>query len=116
MLYEYARLTRTLLITVNNDAKSCYDRIIKLLAMIACIAMGLPLMAAAMTPEEWTQAAKYFAAIKYIPKNKVIPTHADIDDADETMLGHLHIAAVKVAKHHHADRQVNQNVATSTSE
>ena len=47
-LYENARLTRTSLITVDNDAKSCYDRIIKPLAMIACIAMGLPLMAAAM--------------------------------------------------------------------
>jgi cytochrome c553 len=29
-------------------------------------------MAAAMTPEEWQQAAEYFAAIKYIPKNKVV--------------------------------------------
>ena len=47
-LYEYARLTRTSLITVDNDAKSCYDRIIKPLAMIACIAVGLPLLAAAM--------------------------------------------------------------------
>ena len=47
-VYEYARLTRTSLITVDNDAKSCYDRIIKSLAMIACIAVGLPLLAAAM--------------------------------------------------------------------
>jgi hypothetical protein len=47
-LYEYARLTRTSLITVNNDAKSCYDRIIKPLAMIACMGVDLPLMAAAM--------------------------------------------------------------------
>jgi hypothetical protein len=28
LLYEHARLTRTSLITVDNDAKSCYDRII----------------------------------------------------------------------------------------
>ena len=48
LLYKYARLTRTSLITVNNDAKSCYDRIIKPLAMITCIAVGLPLMAAVM--------------------------------------------------------------------
>ena len=48
LLYEYARLTRTSLVTVDNDAKSCYDRIIKSLAMIACIAVGLPLAAAAM--------------------------------------------------------------------
>ncbi len=47
-LYEYARLTRTSLITVDNDAKSCYDRILKPLAMIACIALGLPVLAAAM--------------------------------------------------------------------
>jgi hypothetical protein len=48
LLYEFARLTRTSLVTVNNDAKSCYDRIIKSLAMIACIGVGLPLLAAAM--------------------------------------------------------------------
>ena len=48
LLYEYARLTRTSLITIDNDAKSCYDRIIKSLAMIACVGVGLPLMAAAM--------------------------------------------------------------------
>jgi hypothetical protein len=47
-MYEYARLTRTSLVTVNNDAKSCYDQIIKSLAMIACIGVGLPLLAAAM--------------------------------------------------------------------
>ena len=37
-------------------------------------AWEMPLMAAAMTPEEWKQAAEYFAAIKYIPKNKVVET------------------------------------------
>jgi hypothetical protein len=46
LVYKYARLTRTSLITVDNDAK--YDRIIKSLAMIACIAVGLPVLAAAM--------------------------------------------------------------------
>ena len=48
LLYEYARLTRTSLVTVDNNAKSCYDQIIKSLAMIACIAVGLPLLAALM--------------------------------------------------------------------
>ena len=48
LIYEHARLTRTSLITVDNDAKSCYDRIIKSLAMIACMAVGLPLAAAMM--------------------------------------------------------------------
>ena len=35
-------------------------------------AWEMPLMAAAMTPEEWKQAAEYFAAVKYYPKNKVV--------------------------------------------
>jgi hypothetical protein len=48
LVYEYARLTRTSLVTVDNDAKLCYDLIIKSLAMIACIAVGLPLLAAVM--------------------------------------------------------------------
>jgi ribonuclease HI len=48
LIYENARLTRTSLITVDNDAKSCYDRIIKTLAMTACMAVGLPLAAAMM--------------------------------------------------------------------
>ena len=48
LIYEFARLSRTSLITVDNDAKSCYDRIIKCLAMVACVAVGLPLMAAVM--------------------------------------------------------------------
>lgn len=35
-------------------------------------AWEMPLMAAAMTTEEWKQAAEYFAAIKYPRKNKVV--------------------------------------------
>ena len=48
LLYETTRLTRTSLVTVDNDAKSCYDRILKPLSMTACIAVGLPLCAAIM--------------------------------------------------------------------
>ena len=48
LLYENARLTSTSLITMDNDAKSCYDRIIKTLALLACIGVGLPIMAATM--------------------------------------------------------------------
>jgi hypothetical protein len=48
MIYEHVRLTRTSLITVANDAKSCYDRIIKALAKTACMVVGLPLAAAMM--------------------------------------------------------------------
>lgn len=32
-----------------------------------------------------------------IPK-KVIPTHADLTDADKELLGHLHLVAAKLAK------------------
>jgi hypothetical protein len=42
LIYDHARLARTLLITVDNDANSCYDRIIKTLAMLACMSVGLP--------------------------------------------------------------------------
>jgi len=45
-LYKHARLTRTSMITVDNDARSCYDRIIKCLAMLTCISIGLSLLAA----------------------------------------------------------------------
>jgi len=37
-------------------------------------AWEMPVMAAALTPEETRQAAEYFAAIKYIRKNKVVET------------------------------------------
>jgi hypothetical protein len=48
LIYEFARLSRTSLITVDNDAKSCYDRIIRTLAMVAWMAIGLPIAAAMM--------------------------------------------------------------------
>ena len=48
LLYEQARLSRSSLITVDNDAKSCYDRIIKTLGLLACICFGLPILAAKM--------------------------------------------------------------------
>jgi ribonuclease HI len=48
LAYEYARVTRTSMITIDNDAKSCYDRIIRVLGMTACMCMGLPLPAASM--------------------------------------------------------------------
>jgi histidine triad (HIT) family protein len=33
-----------------------------------------------------------------IPRNKVIVTHADITEADQDLLGHLHVVAMKLAK------------------
>lgn len=32
-----------------------------------------------------------------IPKQKAIPTHADLTDADRDLLGHLHLTAAKLA-------------------
>ena len=32
-----------------------------------------------------------------IPRKKVIPTHADITEADRDLLGHLHLVAAKLA-------------------
>ena len=48
MVYEIARLSRTSVVTVDNDAKSCYDRIIKTLSMVACMGVGLPQSTAIM--------------------------------------------------------------------
>jgi hypothetical protein len=48
MIYDFARITRTNVITIDNDAKACYDRIIRVLAMIACMCLGLPREAATM--------------------------------------------------------------------
>jgi hypothetical protein len=45
---DITRLSKTCIILVDNDAKGCYDRIIKNLAMVACIANGLPVSAANM--------------------------------------------------------------------
>jgi hypothetical protein len=64
-LYEYARLTRTSLITVGNDAKSCYDRILKPLARIACIAMGLPMLAAAMHSKRTHHGMQHWIKTKH---------------------------------------------------
>jgi hypothetical protein len=43
MKYLFARLTRTPLGTIDNDAKSCYDRIICNLAMMVSRYYGVPL-------------------------------------------------------------------------
>lgn len=48
LLYEIFGLTCTSLVTVNNDAKSCYDRIVKPISMTTCMAVGLPLCVAIM--------------------------------------------------------------------
>ena len=40
--YKVARLTRTPLATFDNDAKSCYDRIVMTFALILCQKDGVP--------------------------------------------------------------------------
>ena len=42
LTYEVARYTRTDLATFDNDAKSCYDRIVMLYAMLWCQQLGMP--------------------------------------------------------------------------
>ena len=44
--YEIAAFTRTDLVTFDNDAKSCYDRIVMAYALACCIHLGLPEMTA----------------------------------------------------------------------
>ena len=46
LIYENARLSRTSLLTADNDAKGCFDRMIRTLAMLGCTAVGLPKNAA----------------------------------------------------------------------
>jgi hypothetical protein len=43
MKYNYAKLTRTELITIDNDAKSCFDRILCNVAMLISQYYGVPL-------------------------------------------------------------------------
>ena len=42
LTYAFARLSKTGLGTFNNDAKSCFDRIMAAIALIYCIALGMP--------------------------------------------------------------------------
>jgi hypothetical protein len=42
LTYEIARYTRTDLATFDNDAKSCYDRIVMSYAMLRCQQLGMP--------------------------------------------------------------------------
>jgi hypothetical protein len=43
MKYKYAKLTRTILGTIDNDAKSCFDRILCNLAMMVSRYHGIPI-------------------------------------------------------------------------
>jgi hypothetical protein len=64
LTYEIARLTRTPLATFDNDAKSCYDRIVMSFALMLCQKHGVPqsmCMMAAMS----LLAAEYSIKTKY---------------------------------------------------
>jgi hypothetical protein len=41
MKYNYAKLTRTELLTIDNDAKSCFDRILCNVAMLISLYFGI---------------------------------------------------------------------------
>ena len=51
LTFGLARVTNTALATFDNDAKSCYDRVIMTLALIICRQLGLPSSAAAWIGE-----------------------------------------------------------------
>jgi hypothetical protein len=51
MIYQYSRLTRTNLGTIDNDAKSCYDRIICSVAMLISMHYGIPIIYCQMQAE-----------------------------------------------------------------
>ena len=56
--YEIATFTRTDLVTFDNDAKSCYDRIVMAYALACCIHLGLPEMTA-VAFGKFLDAARY---------------------------------------------------------
>jgi rhamnose utilization protein RhaD (predicted bifunctional aldolase and dehydrogenase) len=60
MKYLYAILTRTGLATMDNDAKSCYDRIICNLAMIVSQYFGVSARAAKMQATTLQKFASVF--------------------------------------------------------
>ena len=45
LTYEISRLTRTDLITFDNDAKACYDRMVMAFCLLRCQQLGLPMNA-----------------------------------------------------------------------
>jgi hypothetical protein len=51
LTYEIARMTRTDLTTFDNDAKSCYDRIVMSYALQRCQQLGMPVSACKMFGE-----------------------------------------------------------------
>ena len=62
--YEICRITRTPLASFDNDAKSCYDRIIIAMAMLLCQRAGMPVQACLMAAI-CLQQAQYYVKTKF---------------------------------------------------
>ena len=62
--YEICRLTRTSFASFDNDAKSCYDRIIISMAMYLCQQLGMPLAPCLMVAL-CLQNARYYIKTKF---------------------------------------------------
>ncbi len=78
--YEIARLTRTPLATFDNDAKSCYDRIVMVFALMLCQKHGVPqsmcMMAAlSLLMAEYSIKTKYGVSSDTYSSNAAHPTH-----------------------------------------
>jgi hypothetical protein len=75
MMYLYATLTRTGLATMDNYAKSCYDRIICNMAMIVLQYFGMPKAAAAMHGETLRIRTALGDSKSYYNHSKTTPIH-----------------------------------------
>ena len=63
LTYEIARLTRTSVVTIDNDAKSCFDRIVMCFAMHRTQQLGMPVKACEMLGD-FLERAQYHIKTK----------------------------------------------------
>jgi exonuclease III len=77
MLYQYAALTRTSIATMDNDAKSCFDRIVCTLAMLISLFYGL-------TKQIVSIHAQTLLYMKYITKTALGPSKSSYGHSPET--------------------------------
>jgi hypothetical protein len=78
--YEIARLTRTFLATFDNDAKSCYDRIVMVFALMLCQKHGVPqsacmLAAMSLLMSEYSIKTKYGISTDTYSSTSEHPVH-----------------------------------------
>jgi hypothetical protein len=79
LTYEVARMTRTPLATFDNDAKSCYDRIIMVFVLMLCQKHGVPQSVCMM-------AAMSLMMAEHSIKTKYGVSSATYSSTDETRL------------------------------